>query len=153
MTSYLETVLQGKEIRVPGRRPSAPWELHLKTEMMGEVESGERRAGAESRTGGHLLCPEDSKKASGAGQSGESKGRDGRRDRQAACRQPSDGLHGRDRAPGSVRVQDGQSDVSLWKFPSECSTENKLCGGGGRGGSYPGGNGDLMKTGWGRRQA
>lgn len=56
-------------------------------------------------------------------------------------------------APGSVRVQDGQSDVSLWKFRSECSTENRLCGGRGRGGSYPGGNGDLMKTGWGRRQA
>lgn len=51
MTSYLETILEEKKIRVPGRRPSAPWELHLKTEMMGEVESGERRAGAESRTG------------------------------------------------------------------------------------------------------
>lgn len=116
MTSYLETVLRKRkrktEMRVVGRRPSAPWELHWKNEMMGEVESGGRRAGAESRTG-HLLCPEDSKKASGAGQSGESKGRDGWWDRQAACRQPSDGLHGRDRAPGSVRVQEGQSDVSL----------------------------------------
>lgn len=49
--TYLETVLQEKEMRGPGRRPSAPWELHQKTEMMGLVESGERRAGAESRTG------------------------------------------------------------------------------------------------------
>lgn len=46
--TYLEAVLQEKEMRGPG---STPWELHLKTEMMGEVESGERGAGAESRTG------------------------------------------------------------------------------------------------------